>query len=247
MTTAYDQQITVLINSFSLEEAVDQAQEYGGNLDFSEQSKEWADPDEPLPPWTYLGPREDIVTGAQGFEIALVRRAYVEEGRSSSSFAEYFPTTVRGNLAIWSHPTVPNSRSMDSYISAVARQEVLDQSLPAIETDSMPNLPAKWKACGELLTERFGLDWVRVHNNHWTWDRTKTALHCKTLVSACEQKTREASIERLGKYAYHTVICEMTALSTDRQCVPLLQLAWRETVLSKDLAAPAPSKPKPRF
>ena len=87
-----------------------------------------------------------------------------------------------------------------------------------------------WLACGLLLTQRFALAWFPLVGGQWSWDRQGSALHCKTLLSSCESPSLTEGMVALGKYAQNTVECELTACSTDRQCVPLLQEAWRQTV-----------------
>ena len=87
-----------------------------------------------------------------------------------------------------------------------------------------------WLACGLLLTQRFNLAWLPLVGGQWSWDRQGCALHCKTLLSSCESPSLTEGMVALGKYAQNTVECELTACSTDRQCVPLLQEAWRQTV-----------------
>ena len=87
-----------------------------------------------------------------------------------------------------------------------------------------------WLACGLLLTQRFTLSWQPLPGGQWSWDRRGSALHCKTLACTCEAPSLSESLVALGKYAQNTVECELTACSTDRECVPLLQQAWQETV-----------------
>ncbi len=87
-----------------------------------------------------------------------------------------------------------------------------------------------WLACGLLLSQRFVVPWQPLPGGQWSWDRRDTALHCKTLACACEAPSLTEGLVALGRYAQNTVECDLTASSTDRQCVPLLQQAWRETV-----------------
>lgn len=104
-----------------------------------------------------------------------------------------------------------------------------------------------WLECGQLLTDRYALPWVNV-GGVWTWDRTQSRLHCKTLVCGCEKPTLEESLEALGAYAEACLTCPFTPYALDKNCVPLLQQAWRDATRPylathlDEVLPPAPAK-----
>lgn len=102
-----------------------------------------------------------------------------------------------------------------------------------------------WLECGQLLTERSGLLWRSMDGGVWTWERNSgNPLRCKTLMSGCEKPTLNEGLEALGAYAEACLTCPFTPYALDKNCVPLLQQAWRETLrpyLASHLEAVLPS------
>ncbi len=238
---AYDQTLVLHVNAFSEHEAAFRVLDQAGDLDFSGKDRFLVDEDEEIPAATPAN--VGGTPGAQGTEVVVTRRAYLSELGNAHS-ADYFIESVLGGLPLWEKPGLRDTPAIEAYRSSIEREAVLKAALP----QAVPQTEAeRFLACGQALTEKYGLNWVCVHQVFWTWDRRETALHCKSLAAMSEGSTRQESIQKLGEIAYATTVDPLTASSIDRQCVPLLQAAWQELEAQWAGLTPKATGPKPRF
>lgn len=245
---AYDQSILVTLNAFSVQEALERAIDGGCDLDFSRRPKEEADFDENVEALSFVP--SGFCAGAQGFELTLVRRAFLYDGTSVDD-AAYFVADCQGSLPLFETPVFQDEPRMLQYRASMERQEALDQGLPP--SPSGPNDADLYLACGRWMTNEYALGWSANARGIWTWERQGSPLHCKTLIAMCEAPSLEQSLERLGEIACNMASDPDLKYLIDRQCVAVLQEGaahhhnlWRQAQLDSRLPS-VKAAPKPRF